>query len=110
MITSFLTAACRVVALINAFFLFNFTANGQQAGDLDVSFNPTDIGQHLGDGTYGTVYTSVLQPDGKLIIGGGISSYNGTSRNLVARIKTDGRLDGTFNPAIGWTNVDVVRT
>jgi len=37
-----------------------------------------------------------VQPDGKVLIGGGFTTINGTNRNGVARLNTDGSLDSTF--------------
>ena len=66
-------------------------------GMLDTSFNP-------GTGANGFVYTSAIQSDGKIIIGGYFSSYNGTPRNNIARLNTGGTLDANFNPGTGANN------
>ena len=71
-----------------------FTLNAQQAGDLDTTFN-------TGTGANGELNCVTLQPDGKVLIGGYLSSYNGTSRKRIARINADGSLDATFNPGSG---------
>ncbi len=81
------------------FLAFNGTARNRLArlnvdGSLDTTFNP-------GTGAVNSVYTTALQPDGKIIIGGNFSSFNGTSRNNIARINTDGSPDTTFNPGTG---------
>jgi len=39
----------------------------------------------------------LLQADGKVLIGGEFTSYNGTTANHIARLNTDGSLDTTFN-------------
>ena len=70
-------------------------------GSLDASFNP-------GTGANDWISTTTLQPDGKIIIGGGFISYNGTGRNRIARLNNDGSLDASFNPGTGaddwlWT-------
>ncbi len=72
-----------------------------QPGSLDASFNPTDQGFGLGDGPNGNIYSVAYLPDGKVLIGGDFTSYNGTQRNRIARLNSDGRLDGTFNPGLG---------
>src|SRR5437868_333381 len=78
----------------------SFTAMAQ-AGNNDPSFNPTDIGFGNGDGANNWVSTTAIQSDGKIIIGGGFSSYNGAARKLIARLNADGTLDGSFNPGTG---------
>ena len=40
----------------------------------------------------------IVQPDGKILIGGGITQVNGVNRNLIARLNADGSLDTTFTP------------
>ena len=42
-----------------------------------------------------------LQPDGKIIIGGNFTSFNGFNRHHIARLNSDGTLDTTFNPGLG---------
>jgi uncharacterized delta-60 repeat protein len=69
-------------------------------GTLDISFN-------TGTGVFGTVNTSALQPDGKIIIAGGFTDYNGTYINGIARLNTNGTLDVSFNPGTG-ANGDVL--
>ncbi len=60
-----------------------------------------DTGFNVGTGVSGTVNSTVIQPDGKIIIAGGFSSYNGNSRNGIARLNSDGSIDNTFNPPSG---------
>ncbi|HKP68357.1 MAG TPA: hypothetical protein VJV05_03670 [Pyrinomonadaceae bacterium] len=47
------------------------------------------------------VQSIVVQPDGKVLIGGGFTTYNGTPAARIARLNTDGTLDATFNASIG---------
>ena len=76
-----------------------------QPGALDLSFNSTDQGFGFGDGANSIVSTTAIQADGKIIIGGYFTSYNGTGRNRIARLNTDGSLDATFNPGTGADNI-----
>ena len=80
-----------------------------QPGANDPSFNPADIGFGFGAGANSYVFTSALQIDGKIIIGGDFTTYNGTARNRIARINADGTLDGTFDPGTG-ANVSIFTT
>lgn len=66
-------------------------------GSLDTTFNP-------GMGADGRVESISLQPDGKMIIGGGFVNFNGTSRGRIARLNADGSLDISFNPGTGANN------
>lgn len=69
----------------------NYVARLNTDGTLDSTFNP-------GTGTNGVVYTTSIQNDGKIIIGGNFTSFNGIAIKSIARLNTDGTLDNTFNP------------
>jgi uncharacterized repeat protein (TIGR01451 family)/uncharacterized delta-60 repeat protein len=85
----------------------------QPAGAADLSFNrendPNTLppyNQHPGPN--GTVYAVAMQGDGKAIIGGDFTDYNGigvvnNQANVyrLARVNTDGSLDQTFNTGLG---------
>lgn len=49
--------------------------------------------------------TIALQSDGKLVVGGAFTSYQGTSANGIIRLNTDGSIDGTFVYGSGFTGV-----
>ncbi len=66
-------------------------------GSLDTSFNP---GAGFDKG-YGVKSTSI-QSDGKIIVGGDFSYFNGTGRNRIARLNSDGSLDVNFNIGVGF--------
>lgn len=59
-------------------------------GTLDTTFNP-------GTGPSSSLYGLAVQTDGKYIIGGNFSQYNGTSRRFIARINTNGSIDTSFD-------------
>ncbi|MFV0468324.1 MAG: T9SS type A sorting domain-containing protein [Dysgonomonas sp.] len=67
-------------------------------GSIDTSFNPN------GEGTNGSVNTLKLQSDGKIIIGGTFTTYNGISANRIARLNADGTLDTSFNIGTAFNN------
>mgnify|MGYP000879399266 CR=1 FL=1 len=74
-------------------------------GSQDLSFNP---GTGLATtGAAKTVNAFALQPDGRIVIAGQFSSYNGTARSCIARLNADGSLDASFNPGTGATNGDI---
>ncbi|MCB0351214.1 MAG: delta-60 repeat domain-containing protein, partial [Bdellovibrionales bacterium] len=59
-------------------------------GSLDTSF------VHTGSGLNNFVTSLLLQSDGKVLVGGDFSSYNGVSAPRLARINSDGSLDTSF--------------
>jgi uncharacterized delta-60 repeat protein len=63
-------------------------------GTLDAGFN-------IGTGADYPIYEIAIQTDGKIMIGGSFTNYNGTSINRLARLNADGTLDNTFNPGTG---------
>ena len=63
-------------------------------GSLDTTFNP-------GSGANHSIYTILIQSDGKILIGGEFTIFDGTFRQHIARLNTDGSLDTTFNPGLG---------
>jgi uncharacterized delta-60 repeat protein len=74
--------------------LRNGVARLNTDGSLDGSFDP-------GYGANGSVLSTAIQPDGKILIAGAFTTYNNTNVNYVARLNTDGSLDTTFNPGVG---------
>ena len=74
--------------------LRNYIARLNADGSLDASFDP-------GTGTKYVVYTTAVQNDGKIIVGGQFDTYNGIPRFCIARANTNGSLDASFNPGIG---------
>lgn len=58
-------------------------------GTLDLSFNPQT-------GADWDILTTLVLPDGRLIIGGAFTRYNGVPCNGIARLLPDGALDQTF--------------
>lgn len=77
-----------------AFDLYNYgrIARLLPNGSIDTGFNP-------GSGANAVVYALARQADGKVLIGGDFSSFNGVARGRIARLHPDGSLDTSF--AIG---------
>ncbi|WP_244199295.1 T9SS sorting signal type C domain-containing protein [Flavobacterium psychrolimnae] len=65
-------------------------------GSKDLSFN-------LGSGIIGKVYCSLIQTDGKIILGGSFTSFNGVNVGKLIRLNADGSRDVTFNSSQGTT-------
>lgn len=67
-----------------------------------------DANYAIGTGPDGGILAMAAQSDGKLIVAGEFTSFDGVARPRVARLLPDGRLDSTFNPTAGpngsvWT-------
>ncbi|MCG2419810.1 T9SS type A sorting domain-containing protein [Aequorivita sp. F47161] len=63
-------------------------------GTIDTTFN-------TGTGADNEVLTGVLQADGKIVIGGYFTHFDGTQQNRIARLNPDGSLDASFNTGTG---------
>ena len=64
-------------------------------GSLDAAFAN-------GAGANGVIHATVVQADGKIIIGGEFTTFDGVARNRIARLTATGALDTTFNPGTGF--------
>jgi uncharacterized delta-60 repeat protein len=83
-------------SLIFVSLFFFIIVNGQNAGILDNSFN-------IGTGFNNQVNAIVLQPDGKILVGGQFTSYNGEQKKHIVRLNTDGTIDYSFNIGTGFS-------
>lgn len=79
--------------LVIGFVLISVCVQGQP-GALDLTFD-------TGSGASSMVSTIALQPDGKILIGGWFSSFNGVPAKRIARLYPDGTFDDSFNTSIG---------
>jgi uncharacterized delta-60 repeat protein len=90
------------IVIVGTFTSYSGTARNRVArlnpdGTLDNSFNP-------GTAANGAVYAVSIQADGKIIVGGTFSTFNGTTINRIARLNIDGTLDPSFTPGGGFNN------
>jgi uncharacterized delta-60 repeat protein len=65
-------------------------------GTLDTAFTT-----NTGTGANSTVLSIAIQSDGKLVIGGAFTTFNGTTVNRIARLNSDGTLDTAFTTNAG---------
>jgi uncharacterized delta-60 repeat protein len=65
-------------------------------GTIDLTFN-YGTGFSVSD-----VISIAIQPDGKIICGGGFNSYNATPSNRIIRLNSNGTIDFTFNYGTGF--------
>jgi uncharacterized delta-60 repeat protein len=55
-------------------------------------------------GVVGTVSCNAIQPDGKILMGGAFTSYNGKGANRIIRLNPNGTIDATFNSGIAFND------
>ena len=84
----------KIFTVFTLLFIFCFSINAA-SGDVDTNFKPS-----TSKSPEGWANNIVVQPDGKILIGGYFSIVNGTGRNGIARLNADGTLDTTFNPPV----------
>lgn len=68
------------------------------SGTLDTSFN-------IGTGFNGSIRVASIDSSGRTVAGGLFTSYNGSTRNRLARINSNGSIDTSFNIGTGFNNV-----
>lgn len=68
---------------------------GQTPGSLDLSFDPG-----LGAGN-SWIEAIDVQSDGKILLGGSFTLFNGVTQNRLVRINANGTVDNTFNISTG---------
>jgi uncharacterized delta-60 repeat protein len=71
-------------------------------GTLDNSFNTTITNGQPGTSGFEDVNKIVLQPDGKILIGGAFAQVNGETHRFLARLNSDGSIDSGFNPILTY--------
>lgn len=91
------------------------SANGVARGNI-ARFNADgslDVNFASGSGASSWIESMQRMPDGRFVIVGPIHTYNGVTRNGVARLNSDGSLDTTFDPGAGvergWANAVAVQ-
>src|SRR5690554_2642478 len=58
-------------------------------GSIDASFDPGEGGNH-------NVKAIAVQSDGKIVVGGFFTQFDGTFANRIVRLNSDGSIDNTF--------------
>ena len=88
-----ITRALKTLLLTGVLALMSLLA-GAQVGENDFTYN-------IGTGFNGDVLASAIDANGKLVVAGGFTSFNGTTRKYIARLNADGTLDTGFDPGNG---------
>ena len=84
----------------------NLIARLNANGSLDTNFTPGlgavgILGVAVDGDADPFIFATALQADGKILITGNFTNYNGTNINGIARLTTNGMLDTTFNVGNG---------
>lgn len=66
-------------------------------GSIDNTFS-------AGTGFNSTVWVIKIQSDGKILVGGDFTQYNGNTHNRLIRLNSDGSVDNTFNIGTGFNS------
>lgn len=77
--------------------IYNRIIRTDLSGSIDTTFN-------MGTGVVNQTNCMVTQSDGKLLIGGSISTYSGSANNGIVRINPNGTKDTTFNVGTAGVN------
>lgn len=84
------------IVLIGTFSTFHGQARNRVArlnadGTLDTTFN-------IGTGPDDTLNAMLVQPDGKILLGGYFGTFNGVTKRMLVRLNADGSVDSGFTP------------
>ena len=71
-------------------------------GSVDPSFTP-GVNISVGNASQRNVYRLLIEPDGDIIVAGEYLSVNSVTRANIARIDSNGVLDGAFAPQVDWS-------
>src|SRR4051812_37361550 len=89
---------------IAGLFLFSTTLLYAQTNFLDTTFDPGTGAQN------GFVESMAIQPDGKILICGNFTSFNGSPKSYVARLNANGSVDTNFTADVSyWTRYMAVQ-
>jgi len=78
----------------------NYLIRLNSDGSKDTSFN-------IGSGFNGGVFSIAIQSNGKILAGGGFTTFTGSSQNYLIRLNSDGSKDSTFNIGSGFNSTGV---
>jgi uncharacterized delta-60 repeat protein len=85
--------------------VYRFPFSISQNGSIDTAIYKS-IGEKQPNSTnYPSLITSVIQNNGKIILGGLFTNIKGINTNNIVRINTDGTVDETFNTGSGFNDI-----
>ena len=65
-------------------------------GTIDTAFNT-----NMGTGPNSNIYPIAIQSDGKILVGGNFTTWNGTTVTRIVRLNSNGTIDTAFNTNMG---------
>ncbi len=81
------------VGLVESFGIARLNTNGSRDATFDTGVN---------EGFNDTVYSILVQPDGKILIGGAFDDYRGNLARGIIRLNPNGSVDSTFQTGFGF--------
>jgi uncharacterized delta-60 repeat protein len=97
------TSSNKIVAVGNFSAFKGTSANNivqlNSDGTLDTSFH-----SNIGSGANGEIKSCLVQPNGKILLGGSFTSFNGTAADKIIRLNSDGTRDTEFAPSVGYSS------
>ncbi|HQW40613.1 MAG TPA: delta-60 repeat domain-containing protein, partial [Flavobacteriales bacterium] len=94
LITELNIRTIRKLVCLSSLSLFTVAGTSAQSGSSDPSFT-------IGTGANNRVFGMAMQPDGKQVLVGAFTTYNGVAQNRIVRIGRNGGLDATFSIGSG---------
>lgn len=70
-------------------------------GSMDSTFHYNKVNRQSAAGANGTILDATMQDDGKLILAGSFTSFNGINANRIVRLNLDGSVDQSFSAGTG---------
>lgn len=76
-------------------------------GSMDSTFHYNKLTRQSAPAANGVILDAMMQADGKLILVGTFTTFNGTQANRIVRLNLDGSVDNSFNAGSG-ANSDII--
>lgn len=97
------------------FTLTRLTSTGSLDASINIGSGPVSITPGIDFGTIhipGATNPATIDvihplPDGRILVGGSFSHFNGVARKLLVRLNRDGSVDSSFNKGAGFTGDNV---
>ena len=98
---SIVTQSAGKILLGGLFTTFNGTTTNRILRLNSDGTRDTDFMTNVGTGANDTIFSIVTQSDGKILLGGNFTTFNGTTTNRILRLNSDGTRDTDFMTNVG---------